>query len=349
MAGEFTKPSSILPAIVGQIANPDEYNQNIGGQSQDALVCIDTNGAFADGDIGDETLGTNGTLINNIKLREGGFLKFYNASGVFQNNVNLGQGTDGAVGQTFLPKQITISNGTDTQHDIDLTAGNFQFDDGTGQAVLGAMTKQIDAVWVAGTDNGGLDTGTVAIDSTYHLFAIYNPTSGISDALFSASLSPTMPSGYTKKRKIASLVTDGSSNIRNGSYIFNRDGSYKCLYSNSILDVDTSISTTTTLPTITVPSGILIDAILNFMSTSLTNIDILAYGLLSSPLRNVQTPTASNNNWFCNHDSNFYRNNYGSFNLEITTDDATIRVDFSTTNASISYYIRTTGFYDYNL
>ncbi|GAG80868.1 unnamed protein product, partial [marine sediment metagenome] len=48
-------------------------------------------------------------------------------------------------GVALLPKQITISNGTDTDHDIDFTAGNFQFDDGSGQAVATALTKQIDA------------------------------------------------------------------------------------------------------------------------------------------------------------------------------------------------------------
>ena len=29
MANEFLKSNSIKPAILGQIANPDEYNQNI--------------------------------------------------------------------------------------------------------------------------------------------------------------------------------------------------------------------------------------------------------------------------------------------------------------------------------
>jgi hypothetical protein len=215
MAGEFTKSTAIVPAVVGTVANPDEYNQNIAGQSKDAIVAIDADGNFIDGDIGDETLGANGTLVTNLKLREGGNLKFYNASGVFQNNVNLGQATNSLLGQTLLPDQITISNGTDVDHDIDFTAGNFNFDDGSGQAVATALTKQIDASWVAGDNAGGLDTGTVAADTFYYCYVIHNPTTGVSDAIFTATYnSPTLPTGYTKKAYRGAILTDGSGNIR---------------------------------------------------------------------------------------------------------------------------------------
>ena len=144
--------------------------------------------------------------------------------------------TTSATGTVLLPDLITISNGTDTDHDIDFTAGNFTFDDGTGQAVATTLTKKLDAAWVAGNDQGGLDTGSIAVDTTYYLFAIYNPTSTISDYLFStSSSSPTMPSGYTKKKRIASLLTDGSGNIRNGTYMFFQGG-YEFEYDAEIQD-----------------------------------------------------------------------------------------------------------------
>lgn len=142
--------------------------------------------------------------------------------------------TTSTAGQSLLPNSITISNGTDADHDIDFTAGNFNFDDGSGQAVATALTKQIDAAWVEGDNAGGLDTGSVAVDSTYHIFAIYNPTTSTADLLFSSSLSsPTLPSGYTKKKRIASLLTDGSANIRNGNYTF-FDSGYRFIYSTEI-------------------------------------------------------------------------------------------------------------------
>ena len=149
--------------------------------------------------------------------------------------------TETIKGLTILPKQITISNGIDTDHDIDFTAGNFQFDDGSGQAVATALTKQIDAVWSEGDNLGGLDTGTVAVDSTYHMFAIHNPTSGISDALFSVSLSPTMPSGYTKKRRVGSIITNGAANIIQFTQTGNR-----FYWKTKILNINSPITVYTT-------------------------------------------------------------------------------------------------------
>lgn len=159
-------------------------------------------------------------------------------------------------GLSILPKQITISNGTDLDHDIDFTAGNFNFDDGTGQASVSALTKQIDTNWVEGNNQGGLDIGTVAADTTYYMFSIYNPTTQTSDFLFSTSLSsPTLPSGYTKKKRIASLLTDGSGNIRNGSYTFNPDGSYYFFYKNNVIELNGSYSTNVNF-NITAPSNV---------------------------------------------------------------------------------------------
>jgi hypothetical protein len=147
--------------------------------------------------------------------------------------------------QRLLPKQITIANGTDTSHDIDFTAGNFDFDDQSGQATLSAITKQIDAAWAEGTNAGGLDTGTVAADTFYYLFAIYNPTTQTSDALFSASkTSPTLPSGYTKKKYVASLATDASQNIRRGKWVFSSAG-YTFFLRDRLLELSSSASIST--------------------------------------------------------------------------------------------------------
>jgi hypothetical protein len=77
------------------------------------------------------------------------------------------------------------------------------------------MTKRLDATWVAGTGNGGLDAGTLANNTWYYAFIIKNPTSGAVDFLFSTSrTSPTLPTGFTKYRRIAGAVlTDGSASI----------------------------------------------------------------------------------------------------------------------------------------
>jgi hypothetical protein len=111
-------------------------------------------------------------------------------------------------GIAFLPKRIILSNNaTDPTNDIDNTAGTFDFDDGTGRGYLPAGTGALDILF--GTGNGMLDTSTIA-NGTYHIFAIYNPTTNVSKLLASASLaSPTMPSGYTKKSRIGSIIRSG--------------------------------------------------------------------------------------------------------------------------------------------
>lgn len=347
MANEFTKSTKIKPAIVGTIADPDEYNQNIAGQSKDAIIGIDADGNFSDSDIGDENLGTNGSLINNIKLREGGLLKIYNASGVFQNNVNLGQAEIDLLGQTLLPKQVTCSNNsTDSDHDMDFTSGNFQFDDGTGQAEIGALTKQIDTNWVAGTNQGGLDTGTVAADTPYYIWQIHNPTSNLSDILYSASsTSPTLPSGYTKKNYLAALFTDGSANIRNGTYTFDiKSGKYKFIYDTSILNYTGNVFSSAQNKNVTVLSKS-VEAIVEFISTHGPNFNYNIYGLASSLLKNDEAPSSSNCNWFAHGTGGSYRNNYGN-TLFIESNTGQIRLRFST-SASVLYSLRTLGWIDY--
>lgn len=191
-------------------------------------------------DVQADVITTQGDLIKGNSSGEAERLPVGSNNQILQSNgtnpvwANKDISTTTTKGQSLLPNPITISNGTDSDHDIDFTAGNFNFDDGTGQAVATALTKQLDNSWAVGNNTGGLDTGTVAADTFYYCFAIYNPTNQTSDFLFSTSASsPTMPSGYTKKKRIASLVTDGSSNIRNGSYTF-FGGGYRFIYSTKI-------------------------------------------------------------------------------------------------------------------
>lgn len=119
MADEFlNKPSKIQPAIAGNIANPDEYNANITGQSKDAVLGIDKDGNYKDFDIGNEN---NNSLAKDINLREGYLLKKYNIS-----NVLIGS-KDPFIFQPSQGSELTIASGVITitadQHIVD-TEGN---------------------------------------------------------------------------------------------------------------------------------------------------------------------------------------------------------------------------------
>lgn len=120
-------------------------------------------------------------------------------------------------------------NSTDPNNDVDFFSNSFYFDDGTGSATLTSnLTKRLDANWVAGTNQGGLFSGTKQANTWYYGYAIHNPTSGVSDVGYDTSpTSPTLPSGFTKKRRIkgAFFLTNSSANIRGFSY-FAEGGQY---------------------------------------------------------------------------------------------------------------------------
>lgn len=76
---------------------------------------------------------------------------------------------------------------------------------------IAALTKTT-AAWVVGTAVGGLDTGTIAADTWYHIFAIIRNDTGVTDYLFSLSATaPTLPADYDLFKRIGSWATDGSS------------------------------------------------------------------------------------------------------------------------------------------
>jgi len=76
---------------------------------------------------------------------------------------------------------------------------------------IAALTKTTSA-WAVGSAAGGLDTGTIAANTTYHIFAILRSDTGVTDYLFSLSATaPTLPTNYDFKKRIGSWRTDGSS------------------------------------------------------------------------------------------------------------------------------------------
>ena len=110
---------------------------------------------------------------------------------------------------------LILSNGTDSDHDIDIATGICRdTDDNYFMELTSELTKQLDATWAAGDDAGGLFSGSIAVDTWYHVFIIRNDSTGAIDGGFDTSVSAAnIPSGYTAYRRIGSVLTDGSSNI----------------------------------------------------------------------------------------------------------------------------------------
>lgn len=154
----------------------------------------------------------------------------------------------------------TISNNTtDANNDIDFSAG-FCYDLTTLKKITNlAITKQLDAVFAEGTNQGGLDTGTKAINTWYHCFAI-SKTDGTSDFLFSLSATaPTMPSGYVNKRRIGSIRVDSDGNITG----FVQTGS-KFLWKSQIRSLNTNGTIAKTALILSTPTTLKTEAIISF-------------------------------------------------------------------------------------
>jgi hypothetical protein len=151
-----------------------------------------------------------------------------NPEKAFFNATNLTKATSTAQGINYLSNptnlpSITI-NSTTPNTTLDISAGVINYDDGSGQFVVSAMSKIIQSTgsWTAGTGQNGLDTGARANSTWYQVFIIRKTSDGTSDILFSTSrTSPTIPSGYTQVAWLGAQRTNASGNI-DASYFAKR-------------------------------------------------------------------------------------------------------------------------------
>lgn len=151
---------------------------------------------------------------------------------------------------------------------IGVTAGTARDKDNNVDIVLPvAMSKMLNAVWSAGEGGGALDVALASIpaSSVLHLFVIRNPTSFVVDLLASTSpTAPTMPSGYTQRRRIGMVDLDGSKQIVPGIWYANGDFEYA-----TPIQVATSLGLgSAALLTVLKSSGVKRKARINFLASA---------------------------------------------------------------------------------
>jgi len=155
---------------------------------------------------------------------------------------------------------LVLSSAADADHDIAIAVGEArsEYSEAAGSLHLNlvaaaAITKRLDAAWVVGSTNGGLDTGTVAGDSWYAIYGIARPSLAVpTDFLFSLSADPSavLPTDYQLSRRIGWVRTDASANILPFKQYAGGEFRY---VTPPALDVDETVATAGELHTLSAP------------------------------------------------------------------------------------------------
>jgi len=232
---------------------------------------------------------------------------------------------------------LTLANNSGTPNTIyDIAAGFCCSDDATVLMKLASGYTKTTGAWAVGTGNGSLDTGSVANSTWYHVFIIQRPDTGVVDVLLSTSATaPTMPTNYTKKRRIGSIRTNGSAQI----LAFTQFGD-EFIWKATVADIGGAItSTTSALAALTVPLGVQVEA--KFRSV-LVYAGGTALVLVQSPSQNTESTSTvvANYNLAC-----FISGEQSAVDMSILTNTAS-QVRYVGNGATGSFYINTYGWSD---
>ena len=236
IAGSWTAPQRFTIA--------DNTILRTGGAAAAGIHLVDTSGS---------TPITNGVIADNFIS---GFTNAYDIATTLSSSLFIETRSLRPEGAGVLWGNTLSNNGSDATNDIDVTAGYCADSTNAVFMTCGALTKRLDANWAVGTNQGGLDTGSIA-DGTYHVFRIMRLDTGVVDLLFSTSATaPTMPANYGYKRRIGSIIRASGAILA-----FIQDGDDFKFKAAPILDINAvNPGTSAVTAALTVPSGIRVKA-----------------------------------------------------------------------------------------
>lgn len=160
---------------------------------------------------------------------------------------------------------LTMSNaGGDPTNDITVAAGccasnaTLPFE----MILASAITKQLDAAWAVGTNAGGRMSAAAIANTTYHVFVIRRPDTGVVDVGFDVSpTAPTLPANYTQFRRIGSIIRASAAIV-----LFTQIGDV-FIRTTVATDRASTAALADSLITISVPTGIIVSPIFNLNLT----------------------------------------------------------------------------------
>src|SRR5215475_1653183 len=247
--------------------------------------------------LGAKKLFTDNTAVTQVGVSGTSLLNGARYSAMFDPALDAAAGAFYLVGTpAVVPPSVTpnrgylfgnILSGGGSQT-LTITGGQCTSDDFTTLMTLSSTYTKTFAAWAVGTGNGGLDTGSIANNTWYHVYIIERTDTSVVDVLISTSATtPTMPTNYTVKRRVGSIKTDATPNI----ITFNQNGD-TFVWNTIVAEWNTTNpgATAVTVTLAGVPPGVVTEAILNSSITFGTSTSKM---LITSLASADTTPSAS--------------------------------------------------------
>jgi len=131
---------------------------------------------------------------------------------------------------------VIANNGSNPNYQLNITADAIQMVNSSNALLLTTSYSKTVDITVSGAN--GLDTGSEAISTWYHIWAIGKTDGTVNSLLSVSATAPTMPSGYTYKLYLGAIYNDSSSNF---VVISQQDNKVNTII-NSVLSVTTSVT-----------------------------------------------------------------------------------------------------------
>lgn len=256
-AAQFSGIDGQIISFVAGISNTGAMTISVGGNSPIPVLKNSPSGPVA-------------LVAGDVVQGNSYFIQYSSALSAFQLLLSVAPAIPtGPFLQGYLYGLTLANNASDAVNDIDISTGAAGSDGATPvlMTLAGALTKRLDAAWTVGTNQGWLDTGSVA-DGTYHAYLIQRSDTGVVDSLASLSpTSPTMPANYDRKRRIGSIIRKASTILG-----FVQDGDYFVL-KVMVNDIGAAApGTSAATRTLTVPLGIRMRVIGTAYTTTIDNV-----------------------------------------------------------------------------
>lgn len=232
-----------------------------------------------------------------------------------------------------------MSNAADANNDITISAGKVRDESDTEDMVLSAaITKQLDAAWAVGDNQGGINTGAEANSTWYEVHIIKRTDTDVVDVMFTTTANrATLPANYDKQRRIGWIRNDGSGNI----LAFTQVNDHFTL-TTKVNDVSATATASGTSRTLTVPPS----CIARFRAACLGNTSINAEnGVVFSELVETDIAPTNTNGFLSIGAGDFAIIGAGHVELRVNS-SSQIRDRAITATGSMAYDISTFGWID---